>query len=162
MEEFFRPLHFEIPDYKIQKLNREDISEEGHKSWIHYRDLANAACQNMLDYLQWEGEIRIWPHHFDTGIFAQVTADLGLGFGLAMEDAMVGDAYFYMSGYHGESPISYLNLKQLSAGKWEIGEHWKGAVLPLNAIRDSSSKEALSMIQLFIQETTGWFINKKS
>ena len=109
--------------------------------------------------LQLENEICIWPHHFDTGIYVQVTDDLGLGFGLAMEDTMLDQAYFYMFGYHGESPISYLNLTPLSAGKWETGEHWKGAVLPLNVISGSFREEALRMIQLFIKETSGWFIN---
>jgi len=66
---------------------------------------------------------------------------------------------FFLSGYKGESTIAYLNLNQLSAGKWETGEQWKGAVLPLNDIPDFSSKEALKMIQLFIKETTGWFLN---
>jgi len=43
-EAFFRPLHFEIPDYKIEKLSREDISDDGLKSWIYFRHLANMAC----------------------------------------------------------------------------------------------------------------------
>jgi len=158
-EAFLRPLHFEIPDYKIEELSREDISDEGLGNWICFRDLANRACQDMLGYLQLESEIRIWPHHFDTGIYTQVTDYLGLGFGLAMEDTLVGQAYFYISGYNGESPISYQNLKPLGAGKWISSEHWKGAVLPLNELPDSSSEKALKMIHLFIKETTGWFIN---
>jgi hypothetical protein len=155
---FSQPMHFEIPDYEIIKLNREDISKEGLQRWIYYRDLANVVCQNMLGYLQAEGEIRIWPHHFDTGIYIQVNEDLAIGFGLAMEDAMIGDAYYYMSGYRGESEISYLDLIQLSAGKWETGEQWKGAVLPLRDIPDSSSKDALKMIRLFIREASSWFL----
>jgi hypothetical protein len=158
-ETFSLPLHFEISDYKIEKLNEDDISEDGLKSWIYFRHLANMACQDMLGYLQLESEIRIWPHHFDTGIYTQVTEYFGLGFGLAMEDTMVGQAYFYLSGYNAESPISYLNLKQLNAGKWEIGERWNGAVLPINAIPDASSEEALKLIQNFIKETTSWFLN---
>lgn len=158
-EEFSRPLHFEIPDYNIEKLNEEDISEDGLKSWIYFRHLANMACQDMLGYLQTESEICIWPHHFDTGIYTQVTESLGLGFGLAMEDVMLGQAYFYMSGYHTEYPISYVNLKQLSAGKWETGEHWNGAVLPINAIPHASGEEALKMIRTFIKETSTWFLN---
>lgn len=79
--------------------------------------MANTVSQHMLDNLQLESGICIWPHHFDSGIYIQETADLELGFGLAMKDTMVGEAYFYMSGYHGESPISYQNLKQLSAGR---------------------------------------------
>jgi len=158
-EEFSRPLHFEIPDYKIETLSKGDISEEGFTSWIFFRDLANMACQNMLGYLQLESEIRIWPHHFDTGIYTQVTAYLGLGFGLAMEDSMFGRPYFYMSGYNIESPISYLNLSRLNAGEWEIGAHWNGAVLALNDISATSYEEAIKMIQSFIKETAIWYLN---
>jgi len=158
-EAFLLPLYHEIPDYKIKKLNRTDISDEGLRSWVYFRDLANRACQDMLGYLQLESEIRIWPEHFDTGIYTQVTANLGLGFGLAMDDTMVGQAYFYISGYNGESPISYQNLKPLNSGRWIRGEQWNGAVLPLNEVSHSSSEEALKMIHLFIKETTDWFIN---
>ena len=158
-EEFSRPLHFEISDYKIEKLNKGDISEEGFMSWIFFRDLANMACQYMLGYLQLESEIRIWPHHFDTGIYTRVSENLGLGFGLAMEDSMIGRPYFYMSGYNIESPISYLNLNRLSAGEWEIGEQWNGAVLALNDISATSNEEAIKMIQSFIKETAIWYLN---
>lgn len=156
---FFQALHFEIPDYKIEILNKEDISEDGKLSWIYFRDLANRASLDMLGYLQLESEIRIWPHHFDTGVYAQVTEGLGLGFGLAMEDSMIGRPYFYMSGYNSESPISYQNLNRLSVGRWETGEHWNGAVLALNSISATSNEEAIKTIQAFIKETASWFIN---
>jgi hypothetical protein len=153
------PMYHEIPDYKIEELSRSDFSEEGLRSWFYFRDLANRASQDMLGHLQSQSEIRIWPHHFDTGIYTMVGADLGLGFGLAMEDKMVGQAYFYISGYKGESPISYENLKPLNSGKWFISEHWNGAVLLLNDISHSSSEEALKTVRVFIQETTAWFLN---
>lgn len=159
-EAFSRPLHFEIPDYKIDKLNEDDISDEGLKSWIYFRGLASSGSLAMLDYLQLESEICIWPHHFDSGIYTQVTADLGLGFGLAMQDTMIGQAYFYISGYRAESPFSYENLKQLNIGTWVSGEHWNGAVLPINALPNSSREEALKMIHTFIKETSTWFLNK--
>lgn len=156
---FFQALHFEIPDYKIETLNRGDISEDGIRSWIYFRDLANRASLDMLGYLQLESEIRIWPHHFDTGIYTRITEEFGLGFGLAMEDSMIGRPYFYMSGYNGESPISYKNLNRLSTGRWETGEHWNGAVLALNGISATSIEDAIKTIQAFIKETASWFIN---
>ena len=114
-----KALHFDLPDYKISKLNKEDLSDEGIRSWIFYRGLANQASLDILGYLQGESEIRIWPHHFDTGIYTMVSDHLGLGFGLAMKDALLREAYFYMSGYGTESPLEYQNLPTLSAGRWE-------------------------------------------
>ncbi len=155
-----KALHFNLPDYKITKLNKGDFTDEGLRSWVYYRDLANKACQDMLGYLQAESEIRIWPHHFDTGIYSRVSDNLGLGFGLAMKDALLGEAYFYMSGYAAESPLEYQNLPTLSAGRWESGEQWKGAVLPLTDLPQSSGEEAIQLIHSFIKEATGWFLNE--
>lgn len=157
-EEFIRPLHFDLPDYKIEKLGSGDLTDEGLRSWFFFRDLANKACLDLLGYLQAESEIRIWPHHFDTGIYARVNDQLGLGFGLAMEDALLGQAYFYISGYQDEPPISYQNLSKLSTGRWETGEHWKGAVLSLTDIVDTYSDEALQQVRVFIRESTAWFL----
>ena len=103
----------------------------------------------MLGYLQKEGEIRIWPHHFDTGIYVMATKQLGLGFGLAMKDAMVGAPYFYLSGYNQENPVSYKNLNPLTHGKWETGEQWNGAVLSLGALEGFSKEKAGSMIHIY-------------
>jgi len=155
-----KALHFDLPDYKISKLNKGDLSDDGFRSWIFYRDLANKACQDMLGYLQLESEIRIWPHHFDTGINARVSDHLGLGFGLAMEDAILGQAYFYFSAYHAGSPPEYQNLPTLSSGRWESAEQWKGAVLPLTDIPDSSGGKAIQVIHLFIKEAADWFSNQ--
>lgn len=157
-EKFFSPLHFDIPDYAIDTLADKDLSPEGIKQWIYYRELANRACLNMMGYVQLESEIRIWPHHFDTGVYTMVTAHLGLGFGLAMNDGMVGQPYFYLSGYNEQNPISYENLEQLTKGSWKTGEQWNGAVFPLNSLEAFSEKEAGSMIRTFIKEATDWFL----
>ena len=155
-----KPLHFEIPDYQIEKIDEGDISSDGLKSWIWYRELANRACPHMLGYLQMESEIRIWPHHFDTGIYLQVSENLGLGFGLAMEDSVVGSPYFYIAGYGGEPSISYKNVAPLRYGRWETGAQWNGAVLPLDELPDGSADEAGKTIGTFIKETAGWFLTQ--
>jgi hypothetical protein len=159
-EYFYKPLHFEIPDYKTIKLDESDISKNGLKSWLFFRELANQACQAMAGYLQVESEIRIWPHHFDTGIFAQATENLGLGFGLATEDSMIGQPYFYLSGYKGESPITYNDLTKLNRGRWQTGPNWNGAVLPFSEILHFSPVEASDAIRTFIKETTNWFLHQ--
>lgn len=151
------PLHFELPDYGIKRLSQEDITLSGLQSWEYYRELANMASFGMLCYLQEESEIRIWPHHFDTGIYTQITEQLGIGFGLAMEDPMVGEPYFYLSAYAGDSTINYSRLNDLSSGRWETQASWKGAVLPLSDLPASSKPEALKVIGRFIKEATSWY-----
>lgn len=157
--QIFSPLHFEIPDYGIQSLHIEDVSATGLGSWLKYRDLANIACQDMLTHLQAESEIRIWPHHFDTGIYAGVKKDLGFGFGLAMKDSMVGSPYFYLAGYGEGVNDAGRELPGLSVGRWEIDGPWKGAVLPLDRLLGKNFTEMLDDIRSFILEVSGWYMH---
>ncbi len=151
------PLHFDLPDYGIQKLKADNFSKSGLKSWMYYREIANLACFDTLGYLQTTSEIRIWPHHFDTSIYTPLTEHLGLGFGLAMEDSLVGEPYFYLAAYASDSTISYSDLSNLSAGRWETESQWKGAVLPLSDLPFSSHRVALEKIRRFIEEGTSWY-----
>lgn len=154
---FSSPLHFKIPEYGIVSLKKEDVSDPGVNSWTFFRYLANRACQDMLGYIQAESEIRIWPHHFDTGVYTMATENLGMGFGLAMKDEMIGQAYFYLSGYNRDSAVSYKKTDPLTKGRWETGEQWNGAVLPMGELTTSSTVEAGRIIQVFIKEAINWF-----
>lgn len=151
-------MHFTIPDYGFESIAQDHLSVKGLRSWKYYRELANRACFDMLGYFQAEAEVRIWPHHFDTGIYVQLNKGLGIGFGLAMEDPMVGEPYFYLSAYAGDSVIDYADMNALSTGRWETKTSWKGAVLPLSALHASSTDEAMKVIRRFIKETTTLFI----
>lgn len=155
----FQPMHFKIPDYGIKSLSEKDISREGLAAWKFYRQLANDTCSAILGYLQSQSEVRIWPHHFDTGIFAQVNDSLGIGFGLAMKDQMAGNAYFYLSAYKSSGRINYVDLPELSRGHWETGS-WKGAVLKLDEIPFDSVEKAGKIVKNFIKETVDWFLNQ--
>lgn len=154
----FKSLHFEIPDYGINSISEKHISKEGLTAWKLHRQMANDTCFAILGYLQSQSEIRIWPHHFDTGIYAQLTNDLGIGFGLAMKDDMAGNAYFYLSAYKSSGSITYVDLPKLSRGRWETGE-WKGAILDLQEIPIGSTKQAVRIVTEFAKETTNWFLN---
>ena len=153
-----RELHFQIPDYHISLLNASAISEVGLANWKHLRDLANMACQYMLGFLQAKAEIRIWPHHFDTGFYAPLAKNVGIGFGLAMEDAVAGEPYFYMAGYSNGEPIEYGHLPELKQGRWEVSEKWKGALLPVTEIDISIPDVQKNTLSEFILRTALWFL----
>jgi hypothetical protein len=159
-EKIANPLHFEIPEYQIQAIQEGEIILEGINKWIKIRELANNSCLALTGYLQSESEIRIWPHHFDTGIYSQVTESLGIGFGLAIEDSMVGKPYFYLSGSSSGNPIQYKGLPNLDSGKWVTGEHWNGAVLPLNEIYDLPRDVALNKIKDYMKQSADWFLKQ--
>jgi len=88
---------------------------------------------------------------------ADALPEIGLGFGLAMEDNMVGNPYFYLSGNGRNGQVmNYYNLPKLTLGNWAITDHWKGAVLPLPDLEQDSLKG----IQVFLKEAVRWYMSE--
>ncbi|MEL7220426.1 MAG: hypothetical protein AAGJ93_03845 [Bacteroidota bacterium] len=145
-------MHYDIPAYsfadeKFNRLLRKDIV-----IWWRYRELANIACSTLLGHLGVTGEIRIWPHHFDTGIYVEPTDRYGIGFGLAMADDLIDEPYFYLSFYALDgSKIDYTQLPSLKQGDWKISDGFKGAVLPIAELEGIQLRKANRMIARFIR-----------
>ncbi len=157
---FNEPLHFEIPDYHFTNQPVALLSRLALNEWIFWRALANKACDYLLDKLDQEVETRIWPHHFDTGIYSDVNENLGIGFGLAMKDDKVNAPYFYATCYPKNGEADYSKVPSLSHGKWILGD-WKGAVLSLNDMEFRNSEVSYNKVSTFIDETTGWYLKKE-
>lgn len=153
-----RPLHFEIPRYRFANEPIAEFDPAGLSAWSFFRSLANDAAAALLGYLQVAGEVRIWPHHFDTGIYAQVSDTLGIGFGLAMADNIADAPYFYLAGYAKE-PLTFDHLPNLDKGKWSTGDGWRGAYLPIHQIPRDSLKRARSHIDQFMVTGAAWYLN---
>jgi len=152
---FRDPLHFNIPDYPFKnqpfkRFNRADLQE-----WSFYRSLANHILKDIEAFLNLNIEVRIWPHHFDSGIYIKWIENLGIGAGLAMKDSLAGIPYFYISGYTGEEQINYINVMPLTNGKWIKEGSWKGAILPITVLENSLAYE---ITQEFFSETLQFFI----
>ncbi|MEL6924608.1 MAG: hypothetical protein AAFO94_11230 [Bacteroidota bacterium] len=126
---FRAELHFKIPAYDFRQMPFDAPEGKGLDQWRQLRRQASEACAALLGHWQVDGEVRIWPHHFDTGIYAKVTERIGIGFGLAMADGMIEVPYYYLSGYPSSGSIDYGTVPDLPKGEWKIGKHWKGAVL---------------------------------
>lgn len=134
------PMHFEIPEYPFAGEALKPAGALDLNRWKAMRRLANETGLHLLAHLQTPGEVRIWPHHFDTGVYTEPHEDLGIGFGLAMADQMVPSPYFYLAAYPSDNrPINYIHLPDLPAGRWIVGDHWKGAVLPLDELENYSN-----------------------
>ncbi|MFC2129434.1 hypothetical protein ACFLQX_01495 [Bacteroidota bacterium] len=155
---FQENLHFEIPVYSVTDKLIPSLGIDEISDWIYYRKLANEASEFALGMLNANEDIRIWPHHFDTGIYALAENKIGIGFGLTMEDSLAGEPYFYISGYPaGSKSINYDEVPELKAGQWELGEFWKGAVLPISMVDSNNEADAINTIATFIEEVVGWF-----
>lgn len=156
--DFRLPLHFEIPEYSFRNQPLQLPELDTVENWIHLRQLANEACIHVLGYLQQPGEIRIWPHHFDTGLYVEATPAIGIGFGLAMEDNLVGEPYLYLAGYGlGEKKPNYENKSILPAGEWVLSENWKGAVLRISDLETESESE---IILAFLGSVLPWYLGE--
>ncbi|NQU34256.1 MAG: hypothetical protein HQ521_13580 [Bacteroidetes bacterium] len=156
---FTDKLHFKIPEYSFADEAIESIPANDLNQWRHFRNMANKACSFLLGYLQIEGEIRIWPHHFDTGIYVVTEKGMGIGFGLAMEDRLIGAPYFYMSGYPAKGSIEFNNLPEFSIGKWETSPNWQGAVLPLDKLSDISRELQIEAVNSYMVKAVNWYLS---
>ncbi len=109
---------------------------------LELRILAQNSIQSFLEVLGLESEVRIWPHHFDTGAFALLNESDGmaLGLGLAIPDTLCEVHYFYMSAYRGHEAISPEGLKPLRLGKW-VSRDFKGAILPADSLELAAVEE---------------------
>ena len=159
-EGLMNELHYEIPTYEFIDASWKKPETSELNNWITYRTIANEACMLLLGIAQANSEIRIWPHHFDTGIYFKVKTNLGIGFGLAMYDEMAKDAYFYISAYPENYNIQYNNLPNSDYGKWVINENWKGGILTLKELELKTVEAKREQLIEFIKTTYNWIIKQ--
>lgn len=134
---FNRQLHYSIPDYPLLNKPLKKLTADQLDSWALYRQMGNEACYRLLGMFQINGEVRIWPHHFDTGIYFEPDQKMGLGFGLSMKDTLVGEPYLYITAYPLEGQtLDLSNPATLKFGRWINSTEWKGAVLALKSIKE--------------------------
>ncbi len=146
-------LHYELPyafddDFVFEIDEPDEVTE-----LLKLRRLAHAVFTNFLKENHFESEIRIWPHHFDTGIFFSFNKDNDkqLGMGLAIPDDMLNAHYFYVSGYDQNGVIDTNDFGPLEQGKW-IQNGFKGAVL------EASGSDPLTFVN-FLNEVKEEYIS---
>lgn len=130
-KELFEPLHFDIPKYEV---DADEFVHDGQtiEKWLMLRDLANWSCNWVARHFQKETEPRIWPHHFDTGIYFEVDDQLGIGYGLAMADDLIETPYFYCTPYGlNDHSIEWNSFGHLKMGEWFQSENFRSAVKPV-------------------------------
>ena len=81
------------------------------------------------------GEIRIWPHHFDMGFWSPAEVEgRSVGGGFSLGDGNYDQPYFYINPYGIDKPES---LPHLGVGNWT--KHWFGAVITADELASSSN-----------------------
>lgn len=160
IEGYKAPMNYDMPDYGFDQNVIATLEERALQHWMHYRKLANDACTWVLGYWQALADIRIWPHHFDTGIFLYPAEHIGIGFGWAMQDSMCDEPYFYMSGYPRQGSLDYTQVPELSKGKWCIHDEWSGATLPCSVLEAVDSQSKDQIISEFLRTPLKWYLKK--
>ncbi len=132
-------LHYKLPynpvtghfEFKLNDVKRlHELAD--------FRTLGQRTLEIFLENQQLKSDIRIWPHHFDTGAFIELENDPGISvrLGLAIPDKIIRDYYFYISGYRGHDSIDPSGFSSLTNGKWYT-RGFKGAVLPVSKINQN-------------------------
>ncbi|WP_297705196.1 hypothetical protein [uncultured Eudoraea sp.] len=132
---------YQIKDNFVFKL----LDPKRLRELLNLRILAQSVLEAFLQDQNLNSEIRIWPHHFDTGayaIFNDMTGD-AIGLGLAVPDTVCRDHYLYISGYKGHEVIDTSGFKPLSLGSWGING-FNGAILPATEIDKNTGTAFLS------------------
>ncbi|WP_299228311.1 hypothetical protein [uncultured Psychroserpens sp.] len=132
-------LHYELPYDKVENSTLFRLTDQNRlNQLIGYRNLAQKVLKTILESNKFASTIRIWPHHFDTGAFVNVTDDLSIGLGMAMPDSLMNDFYFYVSGYHGDDAVIVKQPYSLSNGNY-YNDDWKGFALSLKNIKKATA-----------------------
>ncbi len=133
--------HYELPyplpakEYAFTLTNQSKLEE-----LVNYRILAQQVLDSFLKSNQLKSDIRIWPHHFDLGAFAQLndSSEIAIGIGLGIPDTLVNEYYFYISAYKGHEGLVTNGFSSLTKGKW-YNNGFKGALLPISNIDKSTA-----------------------
>ena len=146
-------LHYELPysfptdDYEFESGSKEEL-----RQMVKLMNLAQNSIQDVLEKQQLKSAVRVWPHHFDLGAYAQVNNEVGIGFGMAIPDSAIDDFYFYVSGYKGHDALETKEFEPLIQGEWQTGD-WKAATL-------KASGQDQNTVSNFLNEAIVAFTNQ--
>ncbi|QCX38999.1 hypothetical protein FF125_11335 [Aureibaculum algae] len=131
-------LHYELPYGKMTDsfVFTKPLQRELNQA-LEFRRIAHRALENVVEKMKFDTNIRIWPHHFDSGGYETIK-NIGLGFGMAIPDTMVNDFYLYTSGYSGHDGIDTSNFDEITFGEWK-NDGFKGAVLPMQDVTEAKA-----------------------
>jgi hypothetical protein len=137
--------HYELPYSISDEFVFELESKKRLDELLRLRILSQNALKNFLENEGYDTEIRVWPHHFDSGLFLASVDDgnLSIGMGLAIPDTVCDDHYLYVSGYRDHNGIDPSTFAELSQGEWK-SDGFKGAVLSASDISEANATSFFS------------------
>jgi len=124
--------------------------------WINVRSLASEVSLYLTSSLNTNNSMRIWPHHFDSGLYIELPHQQGLGFGLGVADELFPQPYFYAthSDFQGNKNF---NLTPSAPWHFHKSSSWEGMVYPIDKQFFTSYHLQKSRLLQFIKETIIWY-----
>lgn len=150
-KEFKYSFHYDLPYASLSENHQFSFDKSQVETYINRQDIAQEAFESFLTVNDLKSDIRIWPHHFDLGIYFQID-DEGknfVGAGLAVPDTLVDDMYFYSSGHKNGDSIKTSEFKGLTKGDWR--KDWEGATLASENINSDSALTFLNETKIGFQ-----------
>ncbi len=128
--------HYELAEHEIDRDSKfKKPPGELIDFWITIRTNANRILEELNQLVELESEIRIWPHHFDTGTYYPFENDKAIGAGWAIADELSPFPYLYIYPWDKNQEIDLSSAPRTEVGTWR-NENWKGAVLLLNDMQE--------------------------
>jgi len=129
--------HYDLPYAINHSFTFELLDSDQLDALKNLRVLAQLALEKIDRIYGLDASIRVWPHHFDTGIYSALpNSDITIGLGLAIPDTISNKHYLYISGYKNGGKIETSQLPKLEFGEWKSGD-FIGAILKADTIVES-------------------------
>jgi hypothetical protein len=127
-------LHYQLP-YEISDAYTFKLDDANELvTLMMLRQLAQVSLEKTTEKFDFDTSIRVWPHHFDTGIYTKlIGSEISVGLGLAIPDNLSDTHYLYASGYDQKGQINPSEFQKLSKGNWN-SSGFLGALLPAKSI----------------------------
>lgn len=151
-KEYTYAFHYDVP-YSIDEKFTFQLTDVHKLEYLcNLRMLAQHTFEAITEEYNLDTEIRVWPHHFDTGGYAELNnSGIAIGFGLATPDTVCNEHYFYIAGYKNGTTIDPKDFKALSQGNW-INKGVTGAISPARKLVASEAFQ-------FFEETINSYKN---
>ncbi len=152
--------HYQIPNYPMDTGSAyEKPSQSAQTILSVYRSNADLVMAQIAAKFPNSGSVRIWPHHFDTGIYlpieegSEAKVSHSLGMGLAIPDKHIQDYYFYVSPWKEGDVLSDKELPGLpEEANWNT-QDWMGAALPMGKVAAHTSiPQQVALVETFFQQ----------
>jgi hypothetical protein len=133
--------HFDIPHHPLDNGAEFELPNPiYHLEMAKYRSNADLILKEIKMQFEQASEVRIWPHHFDTGLYIPVAFDEtgqathSIAIGLAVADDSLDEYYYYVNPWQQSGEAAPDSLPKLDGGgQWTKGKN-KMAVLPASTL----------------------------